>query len=78
MTGIDLSQPSAHEWLVEKFAAHRNISHFEELLRNESDSNERRILESMLRDERAKLAAMAASPARDRTCLIRNVAPLQC
>jgi hypothetical protein len=79
MTGIDLRQPSAHGWLVEKFAAHRNISHFEELLRNESDPNERRILESMLCEERTKLAAaVAAQPARDRGRVLRDIAPLQC
>ncbi len=47
---------------MEKFIAERNISHFEELLRNESDMNERRILESMLREERAKLAALEHQP----------------
>ena len=41
---------------MEKFVAHHNISHFEELLRNEADPNERRILEAMLREERVRLA----------------------
>ncbi len=44
---------------MEKFLAQRNISHFDELLRNETDPNERRILEAMLREERAKLVAEA-------------------
>jgi hypothetical protein len=47
---------------VEKFIAQRNIAHFEVLLKNEADPNERRILESMLREERAKLAAAEAQP----------------
>jgi hypothetical protein len=45
---------------MEKFVAQRNISHFELLLRRESDPNERRILESMLREERVRLAAAEA------------------
>jgi hypothetical protein len=47
---------------VEKFIAQCNISRFEELLRNESDPNERRILEAMLREERDRLAAAEAQP----------------
>lgn len=74
MSGIDLRQPSVHGALVEKFAAQRNIAHFEELLRNESDPNECRILESMLHEERAKLAAAEAAPPVP-IPLIQGVAP---
>jgi hypothetical protein len=45
---------------MERFVAHHNISHFEELLRNEADPNERRILEAMLREERVRLAEAEA------------------
>jgi hypothetical protein len=45
---------------MEKFIAQRNISHFEELLSNETDPDEIRILELMLREERARLAAAEA------------------
>jgi len=45
---------------MEKFIAQRNISHFEQLLSNESDPDERRILETLLREERVKLAAAEA------------------
>jgi hypothetical protein len=48
--------------LVEKFIAQHNIVQFEKLLRNESDPTERRILESMLREERARLAEAEARP----------------
>jgi hypothetical protein len=41
---------------MERFVARHNISHFEELLRDETDPNERRILEAMLREERVRLA----------------------
>jgi hypothetical protein len=79
MTAIDPHQPSAQGKLVEKFAAQRNIAHFEELLRNESDADERRILECMLREERAKLAAAEAAPhAHHPRRLIRDTAPAQC
>ncbi len=54
---IDLLQQPTIGKCVEKFIAQRNISHFEALLINESDPNERRILEAMLREERAKLVA---------------------
>jgi hypothetical protein len=47
---------------MEKFIAQHNISHFEELLSNEADPNERRILEMMLREERAKLVVAEAHP----------------
>jgi hypothetical protein len=79
MSGIDLRQPSAHGTLVEKFAAQRNIAHFQELMRNEPDANERRILECMLREERAKLAAAESAPHADDQCrLIRDTAPVHC
>jgi hypothetical protein len=79
MTGIDPHQSSVHSTLVEKFAAQRNVAHFQELLRNEPDASERRILESMLREERAKLAAAEAAPrAQDRRRQIRDTAPMQC
>lgn len=45
---------------MEKFVAQHNISHFEELLRNEADPKERRVLEAMLREERARLAEAEA------------------
>ncbi len=74
MSGIDLRQPATPVTLVERFAAQRNIIHFEELLRNESDPNECRILKSMLDEERAKLAAAEATPpAHD--SLIQDAAP---
>jgi hypothetical protein len=64
---------------VEKFIAQRNILHFEGLLSNESDPKERRILESMLREERAKLvAAEAAVPAQDRGRRVRDTTQLPC
>jgi hypothetical protein len=47
---------------MEKFIAQRNIAHFEALPKNEPDASERRILESMLREQRAKLAAAEAQP----------------
>jgi hypothetical protein len=76
MTGIDPHQPSADRTLVEKFAAQRNIAHFRELLRNEPDPKERRILESMVREECAKLAAAEAAPHDpDPRRLIRDTAP---
>ncbi len=45
---------------MERFIAQRNISHFEALLSKESDPEERRILETLLREERVKLAAAEA------------------
>jgi hypothetical protein len=45
---------------MEKFIAQRNISHFEKLLSNETDPDEIRILQMMLREERARLAAAEA------------------
>jgi hypothetical protein len=50
---------------MEKFIAERNVSRFKELLSLESDPNERRILETLLREERVRLAAaeLAASAA---------------
>jgi hypothetical protein len=45
---------------MERFVAQHNIAHFEQLLRNEADPNERRILEAMLREERARLAEAEA------------------
>ena len=47
---------------MEKFIAQCNIARFEELLRNEPDLAERRILEGLLREERAKLAAAETRP----------------
>jgi hypothetical protein len=47
---------------VEKFVAQQNIAHFKALLKSEPELSERRILESMLREERAKLAAAEAQP----------------
>jgi hypothetical protein len=47
---------------VEKFIAQLNIARFEELLKNERDESERRILEAMLREERVKLAAAETQP----------------
>ncbi len=64
---------------MEKFIAQRNISHFEELLRNETDPKERRILETMLHEERAKLAAAEAQsrgPATYRH--VKDTDPLPC
>jgi hypothetical protein len=79
MTGIDSHQPSINGTLVEKFAAQRNVAHFQELLRNEPDASERRILESMLREERIKLAAAEAAPhAQDRSRLFKDIAPAKC
>ncbi len=85
MSDTDPRQPSAHGTLVERFAAQRNIIHFEELLRNESDPNECRILKSMLNEERAKLAAAeAASSTHDSViqdatpaAVIRSTRPIQ-
>jgi hypothetical protein len=45
---------------MERFVALRNISHFGELLSEEADPKERRILELMMREERARLAAAEA------------------
>jgi hypothetical protein len=59
---IDLHQQRMNGSLVETFIAQHNIVQFEKLLRNESDPTERRILESMLREERARLAEAEARP----------------
>jgi hypothetical protein len=64
---------------VEKFIAQRNVAHFEELLRKESDPSERRVLESMLREERARLAAAEAQPSvAGRYCHVQEISPLPC
>jgi hypothetical protein len=56
---IDLDQPRAEKvWPMEKFIAQRNIAHFEELLSNETNPAEIRILKSMLHEERTKLATL--------------------
>jgi hypothetical protein len=64
---------------MERFVAHHNISHFEELLGKETDPKERRILEVMLREERGRLAAAEArAPVPSRCRFVPNIDRVTC
>jgi hypothetical protein len=42
---------------MQKFVANQNIQHFRELLARETDPRQRELLQRMIREEEAKLAA---------------------
>ncbi len=43
---------------MDRFIARRNIKHFKQQLAKEKDNHERRLLEGLLAEEEAKLAAL--------------------
>jgi hypothetical protein len=48
---------------MQRFVARHNVQHFREMLATETDPQQRQMLEKLLAEELAKLAAEASDPA---------------
>jgi transcriptional regulator with GAF, ATPase, and Fis domain len=61
---------------MERFVAECNITRFEQMLRDEVDPDERRVIEELLAEEHRKLRRAASSIGTDPAPVLQSVRPL--